>query len=379
MDLLSRLWLDCLAGNFTENTIAQLARVSTFEATRLIALSKKQGLTALFYWRVRPFANRLPSTLIEPLRQQYLFETARSVQREKELARVLSALNTAKVQTVVFKGAALAHTVYPLPELRTTGDFDLWIDLKQMDDAIYSLEQIGYVWREKKSRPHTWQLEREGEIQLFGTGPRHGLVELHYGVFAGEWLYRTACVNSATVRARCQPATIVGQSAWTLAPEDALIQIAVHIAISHSMSATVLRSLMDILFLSSHIGDWEQVVSRVHKWRVATPVGLVLQFADDLLRIPVLYPTLTRLKPGAFRRRLIGSFIDHDSIISAKDLTRTKSRFLFLLLLVHRPIDMLRLIYRAFIPERAWLERRYGMFTWNVRLRHFVNALGGHF
>ncbi|MCI0477121.1 MAG: nucleotidyltransferase family protein, partial [Anaerolineales bacterium] len=168
MDTLSQLWLDCLAGHLTGNTFEQLTRLSPTEAIRLTTLSKQQGLAALFYWRVQPFANRLPAELIEPLRRQYLWETIHSIQREKELKNVLTALNAANLQPIPFKGAALAHTVYPLPELRTMGDLDLWIDAKEMRDAIGALEQLGYVWREKEARPHTWQLEREGEIQLFG-------------------------------------------------------------------------------------------------------------------------------------------------------------------------------------------------------------------
>jgi len=379
MDTLSRLWLDCLAGHLTENTIEQLTRLSPAEATRLTTLSNQQGLLALFYWRVQPFANQLPAELIEPLRRQYLRETVRSIQREKELKNVLKVLIAANLQPIPFKGAALAHTVYPLPEIRTMGDFDLWIDSPQMDRAIQALEQIGYVWREKKTRPHTWQIEREGEIQLFGTGRHQGLVELHYGVFAGEWLYRTAHIDSTAVRARCQPVKIIGQRAYALAPEDALIQIAVHIAINHSMSATVLRSLVDILFLAPRINDWNQVAMRARQWRIATVVGTVLQFADELLQITVLRPGLKELAPKPYRWRSLTQFVDHDAIISAKDLTRAQSRHLFLLLLVDRPVDMLRLIYRAFIPERVWLERRYGKFTWGVRLQHLGNALRGRF
>ncbi len=379
MNTLTQLWLNSLAGHLDDACVQQLAHISEAQAAQLIALAQQQSLTALFYWRIRPFARQLPSVLTEPLRRRFLLSTARSLQREQELARILNVLNAVEIQPTLFKGGALAHTIYPTSELRSMTDLDLWIEPSKMDTAIRALGQIGYNWREKPTRPHAWQLEREGEIQLFGGGRHQGLVELHYGVFAGEWLYRTTHVDVAGIVERRRSVRIAGQAAWVLAPEDALIQVAVHLAVNHSMSDMALRSLMDILFLSPQIENWEQVITRAKQWRIATLVGLVLQFADDLLGIPDLKPVLDGLGLGALRRRMLGRLIDRNTIISAQGLARSPSRFLFLLLLVDRPVDMFRLIYRSFFPERAWLERRYGEFTWNTRWQHLARALSGHF
>jgi hypothetical protein len=110
----------------------------------------------------------------------------------RELADVLAVLVAAGVTPVLFKGAVLAHAAYPDPACRPMGDLDLWIDVAAMPRAQAALESLGYVQRLKAERPVALQAQRAGEIQLAGRAPGSGLVELHWGVFAGEWLHLTA-------------------------------------------------------------------------------------------------------------------------------------------------------------------------------------------
>ena len=101
-----------------------------------------------------------------------------------------------------------------------------------MPAAVAALQTAGYRRHVKDTRPVELQADREGEIQRAGAQPGQGLVELHYGVFAGEWLHRTAAVDSAGVAGRAEPVTVAGRRAATLPPEDAVIQLAVHLAVN---------------------------------------------------------------------------------------------------------------------------------------------------
>ena len=91
------------------------------------------------------------------------------------------------------------------------GDLDLWIDLDAMPHAQAALEGLGYVQRLKAERPVALQAQREGEIQLVGRTPGSGLIELHWGVFAGEWLHRAAAVDDIGIRGRAVSVTIAGR------------------------------------------------------------------------------------------------------------------------------------------------------------------------
>jgi hypothetical protein len=114
-------------------------------------------------------------------------------------------------------------------------------------------------------------------VQMLPSQSGQGLVELHWGVFAGEWLARTTAIDRAGVRERLLPIALSGRPALMLAPEDALIQLAVHVGINHQMSVNALRSLVDIaLLVQRQPIDWAVVVSRARTWRVAAVTGLTL-------------------------------------------------------------------------------------------------------
>ena len=279
---------------------------------------------------------------------------------------------------VLFKGAVLAYTAYPDPACRPMGDLDLWIDLDAMPRAQAALEGLGYVQRLKAERPVALQAQREGEIQLMGRTPGSGLVELHWGVFAGEWLHRAAAVDDVGIRGRAVSVTIAGRPALMLAPEDAIVQLAAHLAVSHQMAAPGLRGLLDVALLArSQPVDWQAVAERARGWRVAAATWLVLDLADTLFGLPEAAAAIAGLRPRRMRRGLLGRFVDADSMLAGRDLTHGPLRFVYQLLLVDRLGDAVRLLGRALWPEDAWLAARYGRRDARTRCRHLLGALRG--
>lgn len=51
------------------------------------------------------------------------------------------------IDCVVLKGVAFAHTLYPVPELRTIGDLDILVQQHDRDRLIASLRTLGYAFR----------------------------------------------------------------------------------------------------------------------------------------------------------------------------------------------------------------------------------------
>ena len=64
--------------------------------------------------------------------------------RESELIAVLAAFAGAGIGTLLLKGAALAHSHYPEPALRTRCDADVLIRPADHDAAMHLLEGLGY-------------------------------------------------------------------------------------------------------------------------------------------------------------------------------------------------------------------------------------------
>ena len=217
-----------------------------------------------------------------------------------------------------------------------------------------------------------------GERQMVGTRPDTGLVELHWGVFAGEWLQRTARIDEHAIRQRLCPTELLGQPVALLAPEDAVLQLLVHTGVNHQFSMSVLRSLIDVTLLARSTPlDWAAIADRARAWRIATVTWLGLALAIDLVGLSEARSMLPRLAPSRLRQAGLMRLVNPQRIIALTDVRASRSRFVLLLLLIDRPRDIFKLVIRTLWPEREWLIARYGQYTLVTRLRHFFNALGG--
>jgi len=343
-----------------------------------VAWLRAQGLDALTWhiWRdwLEPGA---PAGLAE-LREGHYAAVAQAEVQRRELQRVLEALAAQGVVPILFKGAALAHTVYPSPACRVMGDLDVWVIADEMPKAQVALERLGYVESSKPKRPLALRRLMRHELPMVGTRPGLGLVELHWSAFGGEWFRQAACVDLAGVRARAAPLRVAGQPALVMSPEDSLIQLAAHLAVNHSLASPWLRTLADVTLLVRKQGvDWSSVVERARAWRLATATWRVLSLAVDLAGLEEARPTVAQLAPCAVRRAPLDRAANAASLVEMRDMTRGPFRFVYLLLLVDRTRDALRLLVRALWPDRDWLEARYGQGGLSVQLRHVISAARG--
>ena len=258
------------------------------------------------------------------------------------------------------------------------GDLDLWVTAEAMPAARTALGNLGYSEHGKGTRPLAIQEQMSGEVQLVGSEAGQGLIELHWGAFAGEWLRRTAAVDHREIFCRARPAQIAGREAWIMAPEDAMIQLAVHLAVNHQMAYPGVRGLLDVALLARNEKvDWGSTVERAKAWRVATATWLVLAMTQALLGLPGAEQALSALAPSPRRRKTLRRFSTEESILAGSDITGGPRRLVYQLTLVDRSRDAAKLVGRTLWPEPGWLEARYGHGGPAVRMRHFAGAARG--
>lgn len=343
-------------------------------ATLGVPWLRQQGLAALAWVRCR---QSLPAELATPLRAAYFAAAADDVLHRHELQTVLQTLVAQDILPVVFKGATFAYTLYPDPACRSMGDLDLWIGVDELPHAQAALEAIGYSVSHNPDRPTAFKELNGVEIQLIGQTPA-GLVELHGGVFVGEWLRLTARVDEAAVWERAARTVLLDQPARRLTPEDAILQLLVHVGINHQYSMAVLRSLIDMALLARAAPlDWTAVVDRAQEWRIATVTWLGLALAIDLAGLSEARAIMPRLAPSRLRQACLARLVNVERIVAQTDVRDSRLRFILLLFLVDRPRDLLKLIGRTLWPERAWLQARYGNSTFLTGLQHLFDAVRG--
>jgi hypothetical protein len=337
---------------------------------------QQQGLAPLTWFTCK--TTMLPPDINQALQHAYYSSVGDADLHQRELHSVLQALQAQSISPIIFKGAALSWTVYPDPACRPMGDLDLWIKPDELLAAQAALSVLGYGQISNPIRPPQLMERFGGEIHMLGASHDQGLIELHLSVFLGEWLRHTTAIDEAAVRARAVPTAWHDGRVDVLSSEDALIQLVVHLAINHQLSFFTMRGLLDIALLAQHYPlDWDVIVRRARVWRVATALWLVLSLAVDLAGLDEAAEAVRQLQPSALRRWLIERFANAESLVLMRDLSASKWRYVFLLLLVDRPRDAVRLIFRALWPERDWLIARYGRYTLTTRLRHLFDAARG--
>jgi hypothetical protein len=326
----------------------------------------RAGLGPLAY---RLYRERWPE-LAGALAADYYSAVAESSMAAEQLRLVETAFPQAAIPAVLLKGAALSRTVYEQPADRVMSDVDLWVHPEQMAAAFQLLSALGFTAGGKESRPPALQHLSRGEIAF--ASPRGRLLELHWSPFAGWWLLRTAAIDDEGLWARREPLAET-PGLFQLAAGDTILHLAIHLAVNHQFGLYPLRSLVDMArTVQQRPVDWETVARRARDWRVATATWSVLALLDDLIGAPGAAPALAALRPGRLRCRLLARLVNPQRLLSQQDVRTGRTRYLLLLLLVDRPRDAARLIYRTLWPEDAWLEARYQQPT--SRWRHFWNV-----
>jgi hypothetical protein len=328
--------------------------------SRIVDLARQCSVSPFLFQAICGWGGIVPHDIRQELHQDAYRATARLALQDEELARVLSVLDSAGVPAVLLKGAAFNRTLYPDAASRLMGDIDLWIQRHHLGPARQALGSLGYHALSKATRPLPLQDAYLGETQLVSPMPGTGLLELHWNAFPGEWIRTTAAIDEHAVWARAVP--IDGISANQLAPEDAVLQTCVHFAVTHQMRGLGLRPLLDLAMMRRIWGiDWMLVVERARAWRLKTVTWFVLQLMTWVFGCDGQTLPLDLLCPASGRQKLLHSLAAPKGVVAGSRLRTELERRVFLLLLVDRPGDAPRLLWRALFPGDEWLRLRYGL------------------
>ncbi len=301
--------------------------------------------------------------LARKLQEDVYLAAADAEIRLRRLQGVLSALSVAKIPVVLLKGAALAGFAYDEAMRRTMSDLDLWLRGEDMPAAITVLQQHGFSLVGKQERPVQLQSLGRGEVQLTdsaGGDGAGGLVELHWSPFKGWWLRRTADVEDDLVWGRSEAIYPQTSVARLMATEDMIVHLAVHLSVNHQFGLHAVRGLVDMaLVAKARPVRWGLVAERANHWRVATAVWMGLDLLQKMIGAPEASGALQQLQPSRLRRSALQRLVSPRQLLAGNDLRNSKLRHLLLLLMVDRPRDMLRIVYRTIWPEGEWLAARY--------------------
>jgi hypothetical protein len=202
------------------------AAIAVADWPTLLTQAEQHNLAPLLYRHLRAAGVSLPPATGHELRGLVLRHRHANRVRGQILAEILAAYRAAGIKALLLKGAALAHLIYPQPELRPMRDIDLLVKPGDAARAQAILGQLNFVAPQnypaaKETHHHLASATRQ--VEGFSVS-----VEVHHNVFMEEsrlslaWADLTAPPLELTLPD--------GTPARTLGGEDMLWHLCHHVA-----------------------------------------------------------------------------------------------------------------------------------------------------
>lgn len=176
--------------------------------------------------------------------KKFYLETAQKNMRIKHsLKRILGALETKGIDAITLKGVALAYSIWPTVATRQMHDIDLVVLPEDVEETVEVLLASGYI----RPGPYSldWHLAYTKELSHF-VDPASGIeVDLHFRFFTPNPLLK---IEEASFWRNASHREFGGMSARSLAPQELLIYLCMHVSVGHFLGDNM-RSLLDIALL----------------------------------------------------------------------------------------------------------------------------------
>jgi hypothetical protein len=245
-------------------------------------------------------AERLRAAFEDPARWISDVHAARAAAllRAHVVERIDAAVGAVGVKALVVKGEALARSAYPAPWMRPMGDIDLLVLDRDRAAVERALAAAGFAPDPPPAgRPLSGRFFDETNFAL-RVGPGAFAVEVHGSL--DKLTPRPMPLSELLARARPLSGSLLAP-----APEDHLLLVAVHAAVSDLAHPI---AFLDLERLLRGGIDGSTLAERAARYRAATAVFVALATLRALGSTSVPDALLARLAPGPVRRRAIDVF-----------------------------------------------------------------------
>lgn len=228
-------------------------------------------------------ADLAPPPALEQLRSYYRANSLRNLGMQRELVRIVQALEKSGVPALPYKGPALATMAYGDAGLRNYVDLDILIRPADVARAEQALVGLGYNLTDE-CRRHA-EAYRQAHHHIVMTLPASKtLIEVHWRLVTRRFRFD---LSFAELWQRRQPVDFLGRQVSALAPEDMLLVACVHSSL-HGWQR--LYEVCDVAGLVERYPalDWQSLAERARRLGAERMLLLGLALAETLLgvRIP---------------------------------------------------------------------------------------------
>jgi hypothetical protein len=188
---------------------------------------------------------------------------------------VLAAFQTAGIDALILKGAALAYLVYPEPGLRSMRDVDVLVSKSQARQAQALLAELGFnAPPPGDDLPAKHLLVAQRRVEGLPVS-----IEIHHNLYANG----TPATGFEALRPAAIPLTIAGVTAFTLSYEDMLDHVYQHMKLIFNPLRLI--SVADLVSLAEGYAneiDWPRV--NPHVRNALTLCHWLTPLSEELLK-----------------------------------------------------------------------------------------------
>ncbi|MBI5411260.1 MAG: nucleotidyltransferase family protein [Nitrospirae bacterium] len=352
----------------------------------IVTEAEEQDLTFILYRRLREsgLASQLPPALLDDLKKTVLGLTAQNLLFTQELASILSAFDSRRVDCVPLRGPALAELLYEEPSARPMEDLDLLVRREALSEVVDALGSLGY--REIDRRPG---FAREFSYTLVLVKDRHGClaVEPHWTIAYPPFVEKT---DMDRVWERTIRASVAGVESRRLCPTDLLLHLCLHLLHGGEHAPLLWFYEIDQLIRRNAASlDWAQALRDAHAWGQELLLVHALRMVAHLFHSPLPGELLSELRqpapsrpagpaPTVIERKMVGLLMNNPRHSGREEfalfftLRGMQAKFRYARSLLFPSQDFVRFRYRPaggrgallFLYFARVLQLSWGGMTW---------------
>jgi hypothetical protein len=277
-----------------------------------------------------------------------------------ELDRLAARLAENGIPLVLLKNGGIARGIFPCAGCCPMGDLDVLVAKRHFRRAHELLLDDGYTFafRSPLEKASLEAAEAAGGAEYWKviSGGEKLWLELQWRPVAGRWIRPDQEPEAEELLAGSIP--IPGSAARLLAPEDNLLQVALHTAKHSYVRAPGFRLHTDVdRIVRRQRLNWEVFLTRVRSLKVKTPVYFSLALPRFLFGTPIPDAVLAQLQPPAWKLALITGWLQRVGLFNPEAPKFGRAGFILFTALLY---DDLTGLWRGLFPAPAWMRAQYG-------------------
>lgn len=255
---------------------------TTVRWDRLFALSDRHGVSPLLYQALAGIPDCVPAEQMRLMEQRYQLNLRKAMLLSSELIRILDHLSGLGIETMPYKGVALAEAVYGDIALRQSGDIDLLIRPQDFSRVREAVRDLGFTQTKLFLDEHQGAYLKSGNECAFDGAAGPNLLEVQWAI---QPRFYAIDFDMSGLFSRAVGVSVAGYPTKTLSDEDLFLVLCAHAA-KHVWGRLIW--LCDIArFVSWPSLEWTRIHAHARAIGISRILSVSVVAARDLLGAPI--------------------------------------------------------------------------------------------